>query len=284
MHPKDTADLFRHKCSAHHLRGSHRTDVIASEQYKFMYLVNVKAASTSFKRVLLSHLDAGYCTNASHGLMVDAASKSCMGCQLCTCTRTTTQCFDDRQLEREHVLRWSFVRNPVTKFESGARQMRQMEPERFGRLSVDAILDLQLRMEKWLPTGAFLNEHLEPSSYRLSGNDAHGKKLWPHFIGKLENLEDSHSNDWRTLLGSLHLDVAGPFRAKAAALNQQLPFIRPGLYANSTDPTHAVGAKLSDDSVRRLCDSPNYAHEWRCFGYALPSVCATNSSLLCCTM
>lgn len=152
--PAALARRFQRSCGAAPMVTTrHAVAVIASEARGLMYLTNVKVGSQSM-RAFLRGIDSdwitgpawssGVCTNASEKLFVLGATPACLECiGICPCPRTTTACYAEARLAG--LLRFSFVRDPVTKFESGAEQMR-FGDKAYANTSTDAILELQLRM------------------------------------------------------------------------------------------------------------------------------------------
>lgn len=139
-------------------------------------------------------------------------------------------------------------------------------PKVFERLSADEILDLILPyVDEALPVtdwARWRNEHLQPSTWRLSGTDISSERIEPTFVGRIESFD----RDWPQLLRLLALS---PQDAKT--LQRQIP------RANAQTYDH-----LSEAAVARLCDAPAFAYEWACLGYSLPPACKRNASLLCC--
>jgi hypothetical protein len=201
----------------------HRIDVIASAAPRQMHIVNPKAGSRTLRAVLRSvgadlWSGSGYrnatCSPTSQSLILPSERATCLDCLTCKCPYTTTQCFSKERLAAAGIVGWSFVRDPIGKFESGAHQLRVTNRSAFGNMSADAILSTQLRMyEAAMQAGSkeeewWLDGHLKPSTFRLSGRDASGSILWPHFVGRLELLSaDKRHSDWFALLHLLGLPL-----------------------------------------------------------------------------
>ena len=116
--------------------------------------------------------------------------------------------------------------------------------------------------------GVFINEHLEPSSYRFSASGADGEVLWPTHIFQLED-PGFWTEALQQLLPQLQLTAA------KAALS----------HANHHTDLSAellAASQLSPAGQRAMCDSEVYGHEWGCFGYPRPAFCAEHQQLLCC--
>ena len=258
-----------------------------------MYVVNLKAGSRTFRAALRSigadlwdgaDWKHATCRNETERMVLPSVGSACMKCPACKCMYPTTQCFSAEQLAAANIVTWSFVRDPIGKLESGMQQMRHAFPSKYGHVSADEMLAMQLQLyngssdvsssnvssSDW--QHLWLDSHLVPSSFQLSGRDVNGKILWPQFIGRLELLNTDSNSDWHALLIQLALPWETPLPTGPLAENTH------PLSANLPTAAHS----LSEDSVRRMCDAPLYAHEWRCFGYARPDVCKTQPSLLCC--
>eukprot|EP00316_Scyphosphaera_apsteinii_P013227 CAMPEP_0119347372 /NCGR_PEP_ID=MMETSP1333-20130426/108489_1 /TAXON_ID=418940 /ORGANISM="Scyphosphaera apsteinii, Strain RCC1455" /LENGTH=210 /DNA_ID=CAMNT_0007359911 /DNA_START=118 /DNA_END=750 /DNA_ORIENTATION=+ len=189
-----------------------------------------------------------------------------------------SSCFS-RSIATPKLLVFSFVRDPVSKFESGVRQMwRNRNAD--DPTSADAVLDQQLRQfGKEFRPGRWINEHLQPSSWRLSGWDRGGVPYKIAFIGKVESLQQ----DLLLLTEKLSEQQKNTSRerymiasvAKVIATNSKRSHVSPNDCIGCT-------SKLSEAGVARLCNSSIFAHDWACFGYPPPATCIRQPMLLCC--
>ena len=170
------------------------------------------------------------------------------------CSRLSTRCL--RRADAQRLLLFSFVRDPVAKFESGLRQFYHDDPGA-ERLGADAILRKQLAADHWL------NEHLQPSWWRLCGADADGQFLPLDYVGRLESFEE----DWNRIVKLM----------PGADAKLRSHYTRPLSAANRR--TVGNTSVLSDEGRRLFCRSGLYGEEYaflRRLGvpYELPSACA----------
>ena len=150
----------------------HRVYVVISDVHKFVYVANLKAASSSITEWLTLHAGGrNLCykniRNMSHG---EAQSSCCdwpNGQGL-----LTSHCLGPQHAE---YFFFSFVRDPVTKFESGVRELWVRSPT-VRHHSADQMLHLVLRKtaaKRWgdnFPVhSSWTDQHLEPNWWRLSG-------------------------------------------------------------------------------------------------------------------
>lgn len=206
-----------------------------------MYVDNVKAGSTYVRSMLWKAL------NETWWMQRGVTSHSCIksahrGWRL----RMTTGCFNHSD---EFV--WSIVRDPVAKFESGVREARVQDRHLEG-LTADQILDMQLSQEKWL------NEHLQPSTYRLGAFSSDGRPVRYSYVGALETLR----SDWPAIVANFE-----------GVTRSQITTLLDHDYERQRASSATNGSKLSADGIRRMCASQIYGSEWRCFGYDLPVEC-----------
>jgi len=261
------AELFNNCTSAGVYRAfnlaAHGTDARASRRHRFLYVDNVKAGSSSVNAALNLMMDGNdsFPTNTYTRYMGDSRDKS----------RFTTK--DLTSWEASRLFKFSIVRDPVAKFESGVRQawFRGIKG------SADGMLRRQLSKtfaehahqlaqpigkSKKDPNNFWVDEHLQPSGWRLSGSLNDTTTMSFDFIGSLEIF----SSDWQYVVNrGMHqlsieernvLLVPGHENAKAEFMNK-----------------YNESSKLSEEGIRMMCSSEIYRHEWECFGYPLPSAC-----------
>jgi len=225
----------------------HKIDVVASSHHQLLFLDNVKAGSSSIRALLADVLGTGWgghgpCKQGNLNLTLRHRSPSGI------CGRTSSM--DLLQEDVSSFFKFSFVRDPLAKFESGVRQYWSMD-KRAAKLTADQILMKQLK----LPKGQWLNEHLESSSWRLSAHFTEDPaKL--DFIGKLENMKE----DWASAVNAI--------RSLTPDQVRRLNLLG---HHNSRPEDHR--SKLSPQAVRHMCQSEQYGSEWSCFGYPLPEPC-----------
>ena len=119
-------------------------------------------------------------------------------------------------------------------------------------LSADVILQHQLS----LPLGHWVDEHVQPSSWRLSGYNVGSRPIRLDYIATTETLD----KDWPAIVHSI-LKIGSTNQSKLLSLS----LVNVG--ANTSD------SKLSRAGVRAMCKSKVYQHEWECFGYEVPEEC-----------
>lgn len=138
-----------------------------------------------------------------------------------------------------------------------------------GRFSADELLARQL------DTGTFVNEHLQPSSYRFSGRTGLGEPLRMDFIGKVESITGDmrriageHCNRLREEATRRCTDSSSeaacasrpacPLDAVAAAVGKRMQNRHPDSEARSV---------LSRRGLRRFCFSEVYKADAELYGY-----------------
>eukprot|EP00966_Prymnesium_polylepis_P170438 3939765-Prymnesium_polylepis.1 len=253
-------------CDSPGSRVNHRAEVVASAAHGFLYIDNAEAASESIK-LLLARAGASWCEPDAGLASISSISAACTACERCRCPRTTTACFYGAALP-ERFVRFSFVVDPVTKFELGVKKARAQNA-RLAHMDADELLALQVRhahsnetMAAWERlglSGLWAHDYLRPSTWLLSGHDAAGTNISPDFVGRLEDV----GRDWTSLMDRLKLSLKQPSQVVE-------------------DGEHVDEELLSAKGLRMLCDSELYAHEWACLGYSPPGVCREDSSLRCC--
>jgi len=230
----------------------HTIDSVASLKGKFLYVDNVKAASTSLQNIINEVVGMNWRhTDVPHD---DRYPHACGG-------RLSTAVFAIERLASLFV--FSFVRDPVKKFESGVRQTWANHPV-LRRLTADELLDMQLGLSHQLTRPVvggscqqnWVDQHLQPSSWRLSAQGMDGKALHFDCVGQTETFDD----DWGTVLSSM-ANISRRDLERLSAIGK----------ANVRE--HDPRSKLSPQAIRRMCQSWVYGHEWDCFGYPRPAVC-----------
>lgn len=233
--------------------GKHSEDVVASELHNFMYVDNVKAGSSTIRFLLEKVLHRTWFTSGFGDKRKGTGRYE----------RFSTADFP----EQSQLFKFSMVRDPVAKFESGVRQAWIHYSHKYDNMSADEILDEILQNhEKWISDRKnnrnsafdFGNEHLQPSSYRLFTFDgsSHPSLIHVDYIGQLEHFE----RHWATIVGSFS-------NVNEKANSHLLRHVR------VNDRPRTDKSKLSEAGVKRLCASELYKFEWSCFSYPLPDVC-----------
>ena len=88
-------------------------------------------------------------------------------------SRTTTECVQED--EAKDLFVWSVARDPVEKFQSGVRQAWLFSHGKYSNLSADELMSKQLQM----PLGQWVNEHLQPNTFRMTGQYSDGAEVRP---------------------------------------------------------------------------------------------------------
>lgn len=215
------------------------TDVVISDEHRFIFVDNVKAASTAVRDELNTSLGVTWATGCG------AKYKRCCSTRSHGLTpRTTSACIGP---EHKDYFVFGFARHPARKFESGVRLAWFQDP-RLGSLSADQLLERQLASNFWL------NEHLQPTWYRFSGYH-----LNMSFVGRTEEM--THSIDRL-------LDAYCPSIGQAAGSDACPLHILRALRTdveNSRAPVER--SMLSDKSLRHFCSSEFYGKDAHIYGY-----------------
>ena len=144
----------------------HRIAVVISDAAKVVFIANFKAASSSIKMWLTTHAHGrAACYKPSRNMTADELRESCcdwpngMGV-------LSTLCLDERYA---NYLLFSWVRDPIAKFESGVREL-WVQNANARAYSADEYLHAVLRSTSRRPwnasyptSKAWLDQHLEPS-------------------------------------------------------------------------------------------------------------------------
>lgn len=216
----------------------HNVDTVPSPTHGFVYVDNVKAGSSTIRSWL--HRIKGGVVHWEGGKGWDAHGH----------LRRVNTGHHPALYDIPPVV-WSIVRDPVAKFESGVLQAKVRNP-RLQNMSMDEMLLEQISR----PYGHWMNEHLEPSTWRLSGFTSTGKLLNVTTIGKLEHLHED-----LVRISESFTNLTQVERANLA---------KPLTHRNSKKHNND---SLSAGAITKMCRSVHYKDEWRCFGYPLPDVC-----------
>lgn len=241
------AILFK-QCKPRLAEIPHHIDIVTSPKYNLTYIDNVKAASESIQLTLYQSLGMTWCTFD------------------CWPHRTSSKTIPYHS-HLKHNFRFSFVRDPVTKFESGVRQA-WFQDKSLRSFTGDEIMSLQIQkyQDRNSFNGSFwINEHLMPNSWRLSPHQDKPDKsgfcrlVDLNFIGKVENKQD-----WN--------DLQEVLRKRGVKLGNLAQI------HSSKEDTKKLGRNfedslLSNEYVKKMCESELYGQEWDCFSYKKPEVC-----------
>ena len=226
------------------VHGHHHTDVVISDEHRFVFVDNVKAASTTVRVLLKSQLNISW----KHG-----CERRYAGCcsQL---NRTTSAC-----LARRHAkyFTFGFARHPAIKFESGVRQAWFQRPP-WQNFSADQLLAMQLNSTH------YLNEHLQPTSYRFAGLTSLGKPMHIDYIGHTERAAE----DMRRI-SAMHCATLGDkYRRSHATMRCPLEGLvtaigEAGANSREADPR----SRLSFWGLHIFCNSELYRRDSEVYGY-----------------
>jgi len=173
---------------------------------------------------------------------------------------------------------FSLIRDPVAKFESGVRQMRVSNNRtKWMNITADEILQQQIAHHQRLvekqnkgearvdwDQDLWLDGHLMPATWELSGGLADGQLLHPSWLGKMDGFLERV--DWR--LGSDSIP-----RVVTNLLDQVLPKAAHAHSKNVRPNKHGSLDQLSASGIRQMCTSALYKREWQCLGYEAPPGC-----------
>ena len=233
----DRAKLFNGACGRTNV--SHATDMVHSDEFGIFFVDNVKAGSTMLRQKFQKILGISWWYESNESRL-----------------RTTTNETSEQSLANLFV--FSIVRDPIAKFESGVRQAWVQNSE-LANFSADELLTMQLSSSP----GKWVNEHLQPSTWRLTGNlkQDDGQGLLPkipsyNFIGAIETIARD--------IAIISANIQGMNASQIQA------FVDIEI-ANARE--HTYKSRLSDDGIRRFCQSPEYKDEWGCLGYDIPLQC-----------
>lgn len=211
-----------------------------SDAHRFVYVDNVKAASTTIRALLEDALNATWFNWASRRSHLDRRDST-------------------RDVHPDVVasyFKFSVVRDPLAKFLSGVDQARWEAPRRFHNVSYDAVT---ARIDAY----GGENEHLESNLWRISGPSAAGRPLALDFIGRVETFED----DWPFIVSRLH-NVSDSQRMRLLARAKP----RNVRERPSAKGTVRRGPRaLSRDALRAFCRVRRA--DYTCLAYPMPVEC-----------
>ena len=247
---------LREQRVVYRLHEPHPIDVVISDQDGFVFVDNVKAASTTIRTLLQSKLNISWWDGC------DIKYKDCCS----HLGRTTTACLSE---EHAGYFVFGFARHPVAKFESGVQQA-WLQSEELKRFSADELLAQQLQ------SGFFLNEHLQPSHYRFSGLTHLGTPVQMDFVGKVEAMEEDMQRAARTHCRRRKKEAQRKclsFASHEDCFSQAKPSCQLWEIANaiglSLQNHHEPDSRsvLSEDGLRQLCSSEFYKTDADMYGY-----------------
>jgi hypothetical protein len=299
---------------------AHASDVTTSVKHSILYLDNLKAASTTSRLLLRSSLGMDYRIywpdrNASWmvpgiespPVRSDWATSGCV-----QRTRVTSQCFRAEVARAAYSTMFSFVRDPVSKFESAVKQAWHNTPLLKGWFpNADAMLDAQLALyaavqarddpeaagEASPPSafssallecaetrgcpggwqGLWIDEHLAPAGWRFGGTTADGVPASDllNWVGRTEHIDQVWDQLAEPVLQAAAASGAHSPR-KMAMLRRLYEHHAPHANPRHTDHMTDPGV-LSAAGVRRFCNSELFRHEFECLGYERPPECGSVS-------
>lgn len=267
----ERANLFSRCNKSNATEVPHYIDSFISLNHHFAYADNVKSGSVVIASRLRQILNVSF-ANPLGDRFTHGKGTECFSHDRKNIRRSTTNCITMDDIEE--LLLFSIVRDPVAKFESGVRQAWSQSvglqtssadtilARQLASFSADTILTRQLASYNHAGTVPWVNEHLQPSTWRLSGRIGGGLSADMNFIGTLETL----ANDWPEIVKNFaNLD-------NDEAIKLLKPLEQDHSSGRFVGPT-GKSSLLSDKGIRRMCASDLYGSEWRCLGYPLPKAC-----------
>ena len=257
----------------------HTVDAVISDEHKIVYIDNVKAGSSTLRHAMTQVLHASWNHGDCCAPALSEDKQKERGCHFGPSrSRTTTRCLNATHDDYFH---FSFVRHPVSKFESGVRQawyQSQTEPPSLANLTADELLDKQLDDFEHSPdtnsrgSGPWINEHLQPNTYRLTGfTHEQTKPVRLDFVGLLEDFdaELGRAADLYDSTTASSTPCAAAHAAKTSnASNTGGPGARCGVRllfdhlrgasGKSNSRAEVKASELSDRGVAKLCASDLY--------------------------
>ena len=254
----------------------HTVDVVISEEHKLVYVDNVKAGSTTIRVALQQVLHASWNRHSCCSAQISEDEQTERGCQVNHFlrgqfnggSRTTTRCLN---ATHDDYFVFSFVRHPVSKFESGVRQAWFQNPSLINQ-TADELLAKQLEVGV---STYWINEHFQPNTYRLTGfTHQQAEPIHLDYVGRLEDFDADlgHAADLYDSTTALSTPCAAAHAADASnsgtAPKCGLRLLYESLQgaseqANSRPEVDA--SVLSEHGVTTLCASDVYV------GLATPS-------------
>eukprot|EP01104_Vermistella_antarctica_P014803 TRINITY_DN4717_c0_g2_i1.p1 TRINITY_DN4717_c0_g2~~TRINITY_DN4717_c0_g2_i1.p1 ORF type:complete len:494 (+),score=34.59 TRINITY_DN4717_c0_g2_i1:71-1552(+) len=266
------------------------TYLVMSEKYRFIYVDNYKAGSTTTRDILRTVFDADYETATEDGLnpsipelwplewsqFVERRLKSC---SLTVTTRPSSKASPLRRNTKTGLLEFnpddffifSLVRDPHERFFSGFGEADLQTCQWFPfqknknmlrkfcatRTDEEQYTKRVGRMLTMIESGIFPNEHVISQTTLLGATDSKGVQIPLDFIGRLETI----SADLNHIVSSI---------CDRAASRGVTPLPARCLIS----PKDADNAKARGDPsyTRRICDL--FAQDYECLGYPLPKECA----------
>lgn len=267
-------------CNAYWSSQIHHINVVHSEMHKFTYFDNVKAGSTTIRGLLGNNLGESW-FKSRDGTPPEkpaASAEAAVAAYYAARDKARAIINDSKHNSRElrfsstdytqaqlnATFKFSMVRDPVAKFESGVRQAWHQNSS-LSTLTADDLLDRQLT----LPLGRWLNEHLQPSTYQLSGWSKRAAVGGWRKSGWSKRGIGSSSIDFVGALETFDIDWGDIVRKLAHVNGDQKQGLLSTKIGNSRHDDEGR-SKLSRKGILRMCQSQMYGDEWRCLGYPNP--------------
>jgi len=265
----------------------HTVDVVISEEHKLVYVDNVKAGSTTIRVALQQVLNASWNHHSCCSAQISEDEQTERGCQVNHFpteqfnggSRTTTRCLN---ATHDDYFIFSFVRHPVSKFESGVRQAWSQNSG-LSSLTADALLEKQLgQFEDGVSTD-WINEHFQPNTYRLTGfTHQQEEPVRLDYVGRLEvfDADLGHAADLYDNTTALSTPCAAAHAASASNSGTAPKCGLRLLYEHLQGASEKANSRaevdasvLSEHGIARLCASDVYV------GSATPSSAPLASAL-----
>jgi hypothetical protein len=161
-------------------------EVIVSDRYKFVYVMNRKAASSTIYQIL----------EQVFGANVDWCFGRCKWLPVCGGIgwRCSSRALNQTHLQDYFI--FSFVRDPVDRWFAAYAQAHWMHKTPPDTASLE---HAKLTLRRFISTRVHWEHHLQSQTHALSSPAMKGETLRFDFIGKLETFE----MDWKFVISSI---------------------------------------------------------------------------------
>ena len=215
-------------------------EVIVSDKYKFVYVLNRKSASEAIRMVLWENFGITWCW----------CNEQCASVPACYeyGDRCSTMALNGTHMS-EYTF-FTFVRNPLERwFSSYAQAHVDRDTQDLSHVNIsDAHSSVSALLEhSWLA-----NPHLQTQTYALTAPTGEGYLVPMHFIGRVETIDA----DWEKVCRMITDDpeLCGPVPLMHHAENRRPEYV-------------AEVNKWRDDTALREKIKEAYAQDYACFGY-----------------
>lgn len=219
-------------------------EAIVSDRYKFVYVMNRKAASSTIYQIL----------EQVFGANVDWCFGRCQWLPVCGGIgwRCSTKALNQTHLKDYFV--FSFVRHPISRWFAAYAQahwMHKTSPE------LASIEHAKLTLRRYLSSRIHWEHHLQSQSHSLSSTTLKGETMRYNFIGKLENFE----KDWAFVIST----ICSRLPEGTCPQNWQSRKVQP---PNTSRWRQNIDMFQNDSALLGLIKEA-YVQDAACFGYSL---------------